>query len=108
MKIYMFDMDGTICTEEKTFSRALAKPLEGAVKTINALYEAGNHIIIFSARGWIEYEVTKDWLDRYGVKYHQLILGKPFADIYVDDRAIRFTTWKKIKKKLNRFFGIEL
>ena len=34
----IIDLDGTICTEEKTYSRSLAKPLEGAITSINNLY----------------------------------------------------------------------
>ena len=33
-------------------------------------------------------EVLIDWLSRYKVKYHQLIFGKPLADLYVDDKAM--------------------
>ena len=35
----IIDMDGTICTEERQFSRSMAKPLEGAVESINKLYD---------------------------------------------------------------------
>lgn len=56
----IIDMDGTICTEMRQFSRCLAKPKADAVKTINELYEAGHTIIIYSARTWVEYEMTVD------------------------------------------------
>ena len=58
----IIDLDGTICTEEKQFSRSMAKPFEGAVETINMLYEKGIIIIIYSSRSWQEYEMTQDWL----------------------------------------------
>jgi hypothetical protein len=29
--------------------------------------------------------LTKNQLTSWGVKHHELILGKPFADIYIDD-----------------------
>lgn len=97
----IIDLDGTICTEEKTFSRSLAKPIAGAVESINSLYEKGNTIIIYSARSWMEYEVTSHWLNQNGVKYHQLILGKPIGDVWIDDRAIKFNNnWDTIIKML--------
>lgn len=97
----IIDLDGTICTEEKTFSRSLAKPIDGAIESINSLYEKGNTIIIYSARSWMEYEVTSDWLNKNGVKYHQLILGKPIGDVWIDDRAIKFNNnWNTIIKLL--------
>ena len=86
----IIDMDGTICTEEKTFSRSLAKPKEHAIETINKLYDQGNIIIIYSARTWMEFEMTTDWLTKHGIKYHQLVMGKPIGDVWIDDRALKF------------------
>lgn len=98
----IIDLDGTICTEEKTYSRSLAKPLEGAVENINKLYETGNIIIIYSARTWMEFEMTTDWLNKYGIKYHQLVLGKPIGDVWIDDRAINFNGWKNVETILKK------
>ena len=97
----IIDMDGTICSEEKTYSRCLATPKVHAVETINALYSAGHTIIIYSARTWVEYEMTVDWLQKNGVKYHQLFMGKPIGDIWIDDRALQFKdNWDEIATKL--------
>lgn len=96
-------MDGTICTEERQFSRCLAKPKEGAIEAINSLYEAGHVIIIYSARTWAEYEMTVDWLKRYGIKFHQLFMGKPVGDVWIDDRAITCKgNWNDILKILEK------
>lgn len=97
----VIDMDGTICSEERTYSRCLAKPKENAKETINSLYEQGHTIIIYSARTWVEYEMTVDWLRRYGIKYHQLIMGKPIGDVWIDDRAFSFKdNWDAVGKFL--------
>lgn len=97
----VIDMDGTICTEMRQFSRCLAEPKSEAVDVINKLYDAGNTIIIYSARTWVEYEMTVDWLQRYGVKYHQLFMGKPIGDVWIDDRAITAKdNWKEIGEQL--------
>ena len=103
----IIDLDGTICTEEKTYSRSMATPKEGAVENINRLYDEGHIIIIYTARTWVEYEMTVHWLKTYDVKYHQLMMGKPIGDIWIDDRAIGFKSWdetmqhleEKMKKK---------
>ena len=34
------------------------------------------------------YAITESQLDRWGCKYHKLILGKPSADYYIDDKGI--------------------
>ena len=45
--------------------------------------------------------MTVDWLKRYGIKYHQLIMGKPIGDIWIDDRAFQFEdNWDVIGKFL--------
>lgn len=98
----IIDLDGTICTEEKTYSRSLAKPKEGAAAAINNLYAEGHTILIYSARTWMEFEMTSDWLKKHKIKYHQLILGKPVGDIWIDDRAIQFDNWKTVSEKLKR------
>ncbi|MCC7701846.1 HAD hydrolase family protein [Janthinobacterium sp. GW460P] len=97
----IIDMDGTICTEEKTYSRSMAKPLDNAVESVNNLYDEGHTIIIYSARTWMEYEMTVDWLSRYGFKYHQLMLGKPIGDVWIDDRAITCNGWDNVNKILD-------
>lgn len=98
----IIDIDGTICTEEKTYSRSLAKPLEGAVASINLLYEQGHTIIFYTARTWMEFEMTTDWLNRNGFKYHQLVMGKPIGDVWIDDRALQFTNWDEMVDILDR------
>lgn len=91
----IIDLDGTICTEEKQFSRALARPMPGAVKAMQQLKESGHTLIIYSARTWAEYELTVDWLKKHEVVYDQLILGKPQGDYWIDDRAVRHSDWSE-------------
>ena len=101
----IIDMDGTICTEELTYSRSLAKPLDKAAESINRLYEEGHTIIIYSARTWMEYEMTEHWLKSNGIKYHQLVMGKPVGDAWIDDRAVRFNSWDDTLKTLEEMRG---
>jgi len=96
------DLDGTLCTEERQFSRSLASPLPGAVEGVNALYRQGHTIIIYSARTWAEFEMTTHWLKTNGFLYHQLMLGKPVGDVWIDDRALRFTSWSDTLEALQQ------
>ena len=87
---YVIDIDGTICTQDGTdYDNAL--PKHDVIAKINQLYDDGNEIVLFTARG---YETHIDWHDTtllqlqvWGVKYHDLIFGKPSADVYIDDKA---------------------
>jgi carbamoyl-phosphate synthase large subunit len=89
-KVYCFDLDGTICTENCAYEDAL--PIDAVVEKINRLYSQGNTIIIATARGaasghsWNELSTKQ--LARWGVQYHKLVDGKPFADFYIDNKAV--------------------
>ena len=99
-KTIMVDLDGVICTEERTFERPLAEPIAGAREALQQLRAAGHTIIIYTARNWPEYRVTKKWLDDHGFEYDGLHMGKPVADIWIDDRALRFTNWNDVLVQL--------
>jgi hypothetical protein len=91
VKNYCFDLDGTLCTNtEGEYESAV--PFQGRISKVNALYEEGNNILIYTARGTVTgidwRKLTEKQLSLWGVKYHELRLGKPFADVYIDDRAI--------------------
>tara|TARA_B100001540_G_scaffold249842_1_gene225680 strand:+ start:840 stop:1163 length:324 start_codon:yes stop_codon:yes gene_type:complete len=96
-KTLCFDIDGTICSTDCHYNEAV--PYLNVIDKINKLYEQGFKIIIFTSRGyksghdWTNF--TKKQIDRWGVKYHKLILGKPQADIFIDDRAINIDQWCK-------------
>lgn len=100
MAKYVFDLDGTICTQEKSGEYHLAQPYPRMIDKINGLYMAGNRIVIFTARGMKTFAgridliseryngETRDWLNKNGVLFHELIFGKPAADIYIDDKGV--------------------
>lgn len=100
---YVVDIDGTICDKPKweeycEYNQSIPK-LDRIAK-INMLYDEGHHITYFTARGMGRYKdnpdlarkkfykLTEDQLNSWGCKYHQLILGKPSGDYYIDDKAI--------------------
>jgi len=102
--IYCFDLDDTICFPNHEFNDTikkykLAQPNFPVIEAINKLKE-NNKIIIFTARRMLTFdgdidrikedveEITIEWLKIYSVKYDELIFGKPFADVYVDDKNL--------------------
>ncbi|MDC0076721.1 hypothetical protein OAJ33_00560 [Acidimicrobiaceae bacterium] len=88
---YCFDIDGTICTNTNG-DYEKAEPFVDRINLVNKLYIEDHKIILFTARGsttnldWTE--LTKQQLKDWGVKYNELIFGKPDADIFVDDKGI--------------------
>ena len=94
--IYCFDIDGTLCsTTGSDYKNSI--PRKDIISRVNQLYERGHTIKIFTGRGatsgidWREF--TEEQLRSWGVKYHELIMGKPEADIFIDDRAINVKDW---------------
>ena len=69
-----------------------ATPILKRITFINKLYESGHVIKFYTARGsktgidW--YAFTNNQLKSWGVAFHELHVGKPFADVYIDDKAI--------------------
>ena len=96
VKTYCFDIDGTICTNTDG-EYENAEPLKDRIKQVNELYYAGNKIIYFTARGsttginWRK--LTTSQLEIWGAKYHELILQKPYADYYIDDKSKDLFNW---------------
>lgn len=84
------DIDGVVASKTPGNDYGRAQPLQGNIRMINALYDRGFHITLFTARG---YATGIDWKDvtarqmrEWGVHYHELLFGKPDADIYIDDK----------------------
>jgi len=88
MKKIVFDIDGTICDERPAQERMFAIPKNEAIKILNQLYDSGNFIILYTARGWDQYKITEHWLKENEVKYNVLMCGKPIYDFWIDDRSI--------------------
>lgn len=98
-RTYCIDLDGVLCEKpdigvidyQLIYCSSIAKP--EVIDKVNSLYDDGNIIIIYSARHLQDYNVTRSWLYSNGVKYDLLVLGKPWADYYIDDRALRPEEW---------------
>jgi hypothetical protein len=94
--IYIVDIDNTICITSKNGSGDWdypnAIPLNERIDIINELYSEGHTIVYWTARGsgsgldWAA--LTKRQLDEWGCKYHEVRLGKPSYDVWIDDKAI--------------------
>jgi CMP-N,N'-diacetyllegionaminic acid synthase len=91
-KRFVFDIDGVIARLEPSNNYHLSEPNTPMIDVVNKLYEMGNEIILFTARGYVTGKdwstVTREQLAKWGVKYHELHFGKPNADYYVDDKFI--------------------
>lgn len=96
MGTLIFDIDGTICSQEQDYSQA--KPYNDIIQRINQKYDEGYRIVYFTARGtetgidWSK--VTHEQLKQWGAKYHKLQFGKPAGLQYIDDKGINIHNWE--------------
>lgn len=86
--VYCIDIDGTICSQTEPPYDRPPVPFFDRIRKVNCLYEEGHTVILHTGRHWNHLHITLNQLAQWGVKYHTLTMGKPVADIYVDDRAI--------------------
>lgn len=118
----VFDFDGVICNNNHG-DYANAPPFSYAIENVNKVYDMGYHVVICTARYGQRHpgkqyqygfeEATK-WLRRYGVRYHELHMGKPAGDLYVDDKGCQIDsklgehTWDVLWKRLQGLHNVNV
>jgi hypothetical protein len=93
MKIFV-DIDETICYYEAERNYPDALPYEENIAKINKLYDEGNEITYWTARGTVTgldwRKTTLEQLAKWGCKYHHLSVGeKPAYDLLICDKTKR-------------------
>lgn len=97
MMIIYIDIDDTICLSHYKPDYNNCIPIVENIKKANQLYDDGHTIIYWTARGTVS---GKDWqkttekqFKDWGVKYHEIKFGKPYYDIFIDDKNINTKDW---------------
>lgn len=108
VKNYLIDIDGTITEDvpnEEPERMVTCLPYKGSIEMINTWYNEGNIITFFTSRTNEHEVVTKQWLDKHGFKYHNLLFNKPRGGNYhwIDNHIVRATRydgkWSELVKK---------
>ena len=94
--VYCFDIDGTLCSiTDGRYEDAT--PFPDRIAVVNRLFAEGHRIKLFTARGsttGIDWrELTERQMGEWQVEYHELIMGKPEADVFIDDKAFNAANW---------------
>jgi hypothetical protein len=113
MRIFV-DIDNTICHAEDDSDYSKAEPIMSRINRINMLYEHGHKIVYWTARGTssgiLWFTITQTQLLKWGCKFHELRMGKPEYDLFIDDKnmlsdiffADGLNTCKKTKNLLSK------
>lgn len=96
MIIYI-DIDDTICHSPNKPDYTISYPIVENITKANRLYDDGHTIVYWTARGTV---TGKDWRQQteqqfkdWGVKYHELKFGKPYYDLFIDDKNTNVKDW---------------
>ena len=96
-----FDIDGVLCNQvDGDYQQAQPNLL--MIALLNRLYDRGDQIVLHTSRFMgrakgdreeaerFGRDFTERQLDGWGVRYHELWMGKPRYDIVIDDRCVFF------------------
>jgi hypothetical protein len=101
IKNYLIDIDGTITDDvpnEEPQRMAVVIPYSGSIETLNKWYDEGHIITFFTSRTEEHREITETWLDKWGYKYHGLLMNKPRGGNYhwVDNHIVKGTRYEGV------------
>ena len=114
LKNYLIDIDGTVTEDvpnEQPERMSIVEPFEGSVEMINDWYKEGHIITFFTSRTDEHELVTKEWLEKWNFKYHNIIFNKPRGGNYhwIDNHIVRATRYNgKWSKLVNKTHNIEV
>ncbi|MDB4438792.1 phosphoheptose isomerase [bacterium] len=99
VKNYLIDIDGTICDDipnEEPHRMITAELYPDALEILNKWYDDGHIITFFTSRTENHREITEAWLDKFGFKYHGMLMGKPRGGNYhwIDNHLVKATRFK--------------
>jgi hypothetical protein len=101
IKNYLIDIDGTITDDvpnEEPQRMSLVIPYSGSIETLNKWYDEGHIITFFTSRTEEHREITEAWLNKWGYKYHGLLMNKPRGGNYhwVDNHIVKGTRYQGV------------
>lgn len=101
VKNYMIDIDGTITDDvpnEEPERMKMVQPFPEAVAILNKWYDEGHIITFFTSRTEDVREITENWLNKHGFKYHGLLMGKPRGGNYhwIDNHIVKGTRYNGV------------
>lgn len=93
------DLDGVLLEEGIERSEELGEPNKDAVEAVLFLQSLGYECFVFTSR--TDFDRIKEWLTRWGFPEMEITNVKKKAVAYIDNQALRFTSWADIV----RYFG---
>jgi dTDP-glucose pyrophosphorylase len=98
---FCFDLDATLVTAPQVRGDyTTCQPIKRNIDFLRRMKDAGHYVIVHTARRMLTHNhdaaaaekdigpLTRSQLSTFGIEYDQLLFGKPYADFYIDDKAV--------------------
>lgn len=99
-KTLAIDFDGVIHDiKHPVPGRRMGPPMKGAKEALDEYASMGHEIVIFTVRANTasSTKAVRDWMQYYLIPFDYITNIKINADVFIDDKAVHFTSWNKIK-----------
>ena len=103
-KTIFSDIDGTLIEQVRfeDLDPNVVNVLPGVREKMDEWYEAGHHIVLTTARPWNLELVTKQQMEKAGIRYHQLLMGIGRQERYLINNS------EKLTPEISRAIGISV
>lgn len=105
-RVAAVDFDGVLCSDSDNIYRDFIagnyQPImPGAREGLAWLRKNGYEIVIYTCRPYEHRRYLQHFLNQHELTHDYIAFhGKPRADLYIDDKAVRFTTWPDMVAQL--------
>lgn len=96
--ILAIDFDGVIHDHKNPVKgRRMGPPIAGSKEALKKFKERGDTIIIHSVwAGEKGAPTIMGWMEFWDIPFDNITNIKPQADVYLDDKAVRFESWDTV------------
>jgi uncharacterized HAD superfamily protein len=99
IKNYLIDIDGTITDDvpnEEPERMKYVLPYPESRDILNQWFDEGHIITFFTSRTEEHRQITEEWLNKHGFKYHGMLMNKPRGGNYhwIDNHIVRATRFE--------------
>lgn len=100
--IIALDFDGVLHGYSKEWHDGTIydPPIKGTLEALDKLQDDGYEFVVFTCRDKTE-DIEAWILQQFGI-YIRVTNGKPYADMYIDDRGWHFQNWEDTLKEIDR------